>query len=322
MIKIKDSITSEIAESICTFSPIENGIKLNQWLSTNKLKLEELLLKKGSILLRGYDKSSIAEFGKVTSIFSSELLKYSERSTPRTEVQDNIYTSTEYPKDQCIPMHNESSYSKVWPMKIWFSCQLNAEQGGETPIADSREMFRTLDSTLKKEFIDKKVMYVRNYDGVLDLSWQNVFQTEDPKQVERYCTNNEIEYEWISKDHLRTRTIREAVAVHPVTKETVWFNQANLFHVSSLPIEAREWLIEERGYENLPRNTYFGDGSIIPDSIIDEIQDRYKELSKAFPWEEGDVLMLDNMLMAHGRNTYKGNRKIVVAMAQPHGNSR
>ncbi|MDK8191945.1 TauD/TfdA family dioxygenase [Paenibacillus sp. UMB7766-LJ446] len=318
MKNIGNSILNYTAGSLYTYTPIDKEIKLNQWVTENKKELEEVLLQRGGLLFRNFPKASISEFSEITQIFSSELLEYKERSTPRTEVQDNIYTSTEYPKDQCIPMHNESSYSKVWPMKIWFSCQINAEVGGETPIADSRELLQKLDASIKKQFIEKKVMYVRNFDGILDLSWQNVFQTEDQKIVEQYCQKNGIAFEWISKDHLRTRTVRDSVAIHPLTKEKVWFNQANLFHVSSLPLEAREWLIEERGYDNLPRNTYFGDGSKIPDSLIDEIQGLYEEISIVFPWQEGDVLMLDNMLMAHGRKTFKGDRKIVVAMAEPY----
>lgn len=187
MKNIGNSILNYTAGSLYTYTPIDKEIKLNQWVTENKKELEEVLLQRGGVLFRNFPKASISEFSEITQIFSSELLEYKERSTPRTEVQDNIYTSTEYPKDQCIPMHNESSYSKVWPMKIWFSCQINAEVGGETPIADSRELLQKLDASIKKQFIEKKVMYVRNFDGILDLSWQNVFQTEDQKIVEQYC---------------------------------------------------------------------------------------------------------------------------------------
>jgi alpha-ketoglutarate-dependent taurine dioxygenase len=34
----------------------------------------------------------------------------------------------------------------------------------------------------------------------------------------------------------------------------------------------------------------------------------------SFRWERGDVLLLDNYLVAHGRNPYEGPRKILVAM--------
>ncbi|WP_079697379.1 MULTISPECIES: TauD/TfdA family dioxygenase [Paenibacillus] len=91
---------------------MDKEIKLNQWVTENKKELEEVLLQRGGVLFRNFPKASISEFSEITQIFSSELLEYKERSTPRTEVQDNIYTSTEYPKDQCIPMHNESFIQK------------------------------------------------------------------------------------------------------------------------------------------------------------------------------------------------------------------
>jgi alpha-ketoglutarate-dependent taurine dioxygenase len=42
----------------------------------------------------------------------------------------------------------------------------------------------------------------------------------------------------------------------------------------------------------------------------------YWDTAVSFPWREGDVLMNDNMLVAHARNPYQGERKIVVAMAE------
>jgi hypothetical protein len=68
--------------------------------------------------------------------------------------------------------------------------------------------------------------------------------------------------------------------------------------------------------ENLPRNVYYGDGSPIEYSVLEEIQAIYREATVSFPWQQGDVLMLDNMLVAHSRNSYVGSRKIVVAMGE------
>src|SRR5205085_12219479 len=106
-----------------------------------------------------------------------------------------------------------------------------------------------------------------------------------------------------------------SVAQHPRTGEMIWFNQANLFHVSSLPSEVQNALLSNFGEENLPRNAYFGDGERIEAAVIKHINQVYEQESVAFPWQQGDVLMLDNMLIAHGRNPFKGARKIVVAMA-------
>ena len=98
----------------------------------------------------------------------------------------------------------------------------------------------------------------------------------------------------------------------------VWFNQAHLFHVSRLPAEVREWLLAAFGEQNLPRNVYFADGSPIEPAMLDEIVRVCDEQAIVFPSHEGDVLMLDNMLTAHGRKPFEGKRKVVVGIAESH----
>jgi Taurine catabolism dioxygenase TauD, TfdA family len=86
--------------------------------------------------------------------------------------------------------------------------------------------------------------------------------------------------------------------------------------VSCLDSSVRESLTSLMSEENLPRNVYYGDGSRIEDSVMDEVSGTYREAAVAFPWQPGDVLMLDNMLVAHSRNPYVGARKILVAMGE------
>ena len=106
------------------------------------------------------------------------------------------------------------------------------------------------------------------------------------------------------------------VETHPRTGELVWFNQAHLFHVSRLSADVRGWLLAAFGEQNLPRNVYFADGSPIDPAMLDEIAQVYSDHSVVFPWREGDVLMLDNMLTAHGRQPFVGQRKVVVGIAE------
>ena len=54
--------------------------------------------------------------------------------------------------------------------------------------------------------------------------------------------------------------------------------------------------------------------------VFDQVRAVWAEETVSFPWAEGDVLMLDNMLVAHARRPFEGPRKVVVAMAEPHGN--
>lgn len=300
------------------FEPNAEDIDLLDWSSHHQDEIHQRLAKTGAILFRNFAVGGVAGFGNfVKRIVSADLLDYTNRSTPRTQVGDKIFTSTEYPADQWIPLHNENAYDSQWAMKILFYCDHAAAEGGATPIADSRAVYKRLDPQLVRRFTDKGVLYVRNY-GKLDLPWQDVFQTDDKLAVANYCQRRGIEFSWIDDHHLRTRQRCQATARHPQTGDMVWFNQAHLFHVSNLDEVSRQSLLEAMPEADLPRNAYFGDGEPIPTAMLDEIRAAYDAERKAFPWQQGDLLLLDNMLTAHGRAPYKGERRILVALTDPY----
>lgn len=295
--------------------PATEGVSLLEWVRQSRERIDSMLLRHGGILFRGFGVESLERFEEIVRVTSGELMQYTYRSTPRSEVAGRIYTSTEYPADQWIPMHNEMSYTSEWPLRIAFFCVRAAEHGGETPIADSRRVYQRIHPEVRARFAEKGVMYVRNYSPGLDVSWQDVFQTSDRTEVERFCQHAGIDLEWKEDGGLRTRQVCQGVARHPVTGEMVWFNQAHLFHVSSLAPEVRAALLARHGESALPRNAYFGDGSPIEENALEEIRRVYRSESIDVPWRNGDLVLLDNMLAAHGRAPFSGPRKIVVAMA-------
>ncbi|GLH79076.1 hypothetical protein SSBR45G_39850 [Bradyrhizobium sp. SSBR45G] len=281
--------------------------------------IERQLYASGGILFRDFQLDGAEAFRSFAAGFGHPLLTYEFGSTPRTQVSAGVYTSTEYPPHQSIPLHNEQAYTRDWPMKIWFYCQQPAQQGGETPVADSRLIHRDMPAAIRKRFADKGVMYVRNYGSGLDVDWRQVFGTESKAEVERYCATHSIVCEWKDGDELRTRQVCQGIAVHPVTGDTVWFNQAHLFHVSSLAPDVRESLLDIVGDPlELPRNAFYGDGSPIDDETLTTVRGVLERHKIVFPWQAGDVVMLDNMLTAHAREPFKGPRRVIVAMAQAH----
>jgi len=297
--------------------PATSDVQLLDWAKENLGFIETNLARYGGILFRGFGVSSMALFEKFAESTSrGGLLEYVYGSTPRHRISGSVYTSTEYPADQIIPFHNEMSYSRAWPMKIWFCCLQTAQSGGETPIADSAQVFEQIHPEVKAMFAERGVMYVRNYGAGPDLSYRQAFGTDDRDAIEKFCRNAGIECEWKSNGGLRSRQRCQAIAVHPVIGKTVWFNQAHLFHISSLPPALSSELLAEFGEEGLPRNAYFGDGGTIEKSVLDHIREVYERARIQFLWEEGDILMLDNMLVAHARSTYTGERRVVVAMAE------
>lgn len=277
--------------------------------------LPQQLSSVGGVLFRGFTVSTPIDFKRFAASFGVDLASYEFGSTPRSKVFAGVYSSTEYPAHQYIPLHNEQAYTRPWPSRIWFHCIKPSETGGETPIADSRLIYQRMPTDVRELFASRELLYVRNYSGALDLPWQRVFNTEDRAQVERYCQTNGIEWEWQADGDLRTRQRCAAVLQHPETGDWLWFNQAHLFHLSAIEPTVRASLLAAVGEENLPRHVYFGDGSPIPDAMLDSVRAVYRQTSVSFPWQAGDVLMLDNRLVAHGRNPYTGDRKVIVAMA-------
>jgi alpha-ketoglutarate-dependent taurine dioxygenase len=299
--------------------PAVAGVDLVAWAKNQRDVVHGNLLRCGAILFRGFElrgPKAFAQFIGATS--DGGLLAYTNRSTPRTEIGGNIYTATEYPANQVIPLHNENSYQSSWPLKIYFFCVTAPKQGGATPLADSRKVLGRVPRQMREEFANRGVMYVRNYGDGLDLSWQEVFQTTERAQVEEFCRGEGLEFEWKNRNRLRTRQICQAIASHPQTGELVWFNQAHLFHVSSLAPDIREYLLTEVKEAELPRHAHYGDGTPIEASSLAEIRVAYQKETVTFAWQEGDILLVDNMLTAHGREPFVGPREILVGMAEPY----
>jgi alpha-ketoglutarate-dependent taurine dioxygenase len=286
------------------------------WVKSHVNEINQWVNRDGFALLRGLNIVSSNQFSTILeTIFGEPLSQYMYRSSPRTALKNNIYTTTEYHADQVILQHNENAYSNRWPMRMGFFCVVPAKEGGDTPLADSRLVYQNLPVSLREKFERLGVMYVRNY-GSIDLPWQEVFQTNSKIEVESYCKAHDIQFAWLDEDRLQTKQIRPAVATHPKTGEKVWFNQAHLFHSSSIDTHLPEMMRTSIGEERLPRNAYFGDGSPILDEDIKIINDVYEKVTFSYPWQRNDILLLDNMLYTHGRQAYSGVRKVLVGMAK------
>jgi alpha-ketoglutarate-dependent taurine dioxygenase len=299
-------------------SPAVAGVDALAWAEANRAGIEERLLRHGAVLFRGFGLHGIEDLQAFVRAVGGDLLEYRERSSPRSELADRVYTSTDYPAEQPIFPHNEHSYARRFPCKLFFFCITPPETGGETPIGDTRRVFRRIDPEVRRRFGERGWMYVRNFHPGFGLSWQTVFQTDNRAQVEAYCREAGIEWEWRSGDRLRTRQVRPVTARHPRTGETIWFNHATFFHVSTLAAAIREPLLRDFGEEDLPNNTYYGDGSPIEPETAEHLRQAYLREMVELPWRQGDLLLIDNLLTAHARNPFTGPRKIVVAMADLH----
>jgi hypothetical protein len=299
--------------------PLSHQVNLDggsalEWFAKNQNGIDEILNNTGAILLKGMKVLSSIQFSNLLkAAFGRELLEYTYRSTPRTGFNNGIYTATEYHSDQVILQHNENAYADEWPMRLGFVCMTPAPIGGETPIGDSRNIYKSIPDEIKEEFKAKKIKYIRNY-GDIDLPWQEVFGTDVKAEVENFCNARNIQFEWIN-GQLRTQQVNQAIKKHPVTGDKIWFNQAHLFHHSALPKKTEESLLSLLTINNLPRHVTFGDGTEIDVEYLNIIRDAFQSNLIKFKWEKGDIMLLDNMLWTHGRDPFQGARKTLVGMA-------
>lgn len=300
-------------------SPSDRTASLAKWLATRRDEIASRLLSSKALLFRGFRLEG--GFDGVAEALFEQRLDYTYRSTPRTEVGRALYTATEYPKGESIPQHCENAYQRDWPMKVLFHCIEPARDGGRTPLADVTKVTDSIPHEIKDEFRRKQVMYVRNYRAGVDLPWEEVFGTSDRGQVEAFCRAHDMGLQW-TEDGLRTRQVCQAFATHPVTGDTVWFNQAHLFHVSALAPEVEAILRTLYGDDGLPRNAYFGDGTPIGAEALASVRAAFERHTTSFPWQRGDVLLVDNMLVSHGREPFEGERRVVVCMAEPHSQTK
>ncbi|AMP99733.1 hypothetical protein AY601_2855 [Pedobacter cryoconitis] len=288
------------------------------YLEKEKSSITKLCLEDGGVLFRNFEIEGKEEFLSVKDVFKETSgFDYVDGNSPRTKLSASVYTSTEYPKEYSISLHNEMSYSNKWPHLIFFFCQTPAEEGGETPIVDSRYILSQLNPDIVRDFEKHGVKYTRYLSGAKGIgkSWMDTFETTEKEVLEKYCQENEIDFFW-EGENIALSQNGLGIGTHPLTGEKIWFNQANQFHPSNLPQDIYKMLkiMHSKNRHRFPQYAFYGDGQEIPEAYLEEITRIQFESAIKFSWQKGDLLMLDNMLMAHGRMPFKGERKIYVSM--------
>ncbi|CAM2871848.1 TauD/TfdA family dioxygenase [Legionella worsleiensis] len=296
----------------------------------NKAVIDQLLLKKGALLFRGFPIDTPEQFSHfIDALKLGKKVNYLLGDSPRDKVKKQVYTSTETPAKFHLPLHQELSYINKFPQHIYFFCQIAPSYRGETLIADARQIYQSLDHEVIQYFKDKGLIYLSRYyckDKIMKTlnrlvrshkSWTEVFETQNKSEVESICQNNEVEFQWLGKDWIELKQYRPALVTHPITQETVWFNQAHLFDFNPRLLGLLNYIGAKILYCRPSTKLHeirFGDNSPIPRSYIYHILDVLEKKTVAYPWQKGDVMVLDNILSMHGRAPFKGKRRILTAL--------
>ena len=292
--------------------------ELAERISRDREVLEDKFLNHGALLFRGAKVTSAEDFRTVVTALTPDLLAYTGGGSPRSKVEGRIYTSTEYVGTVHIPLHCEMSYTPRIPGRIWFFCLKNAESGGATPLGYLEEIGKRLPTEITARFREKGVRYTAfmNHGAGFGKSWQKTYETDDRDEVSALLDGEDrLEYEWRADGLFVSRT-HPSHRRHSVTGEELWYNQAVNWHPAHLGMVNFDKMKKVFGDpETFPKMAFFGDGTSIPPEDILKIDEVSRDCERNFGWEEGDVVLVDNERVAHGRHAFEGERCVLVAMA-------
>ena len=300
------------------------------WFAAELPDVEGVLSTVGAILFRGFAVTTSVEFARFVEPIPVADFSYAGGGTPRGTVVGKVYEATQLPPVQRLPLHQEMSYLPNYPSKLAFYCAVPAETGGETILGDIRRISKDLPPEVVERMHRVGIRYSRNFrhpdstfgNERLDnrhKTWVQGFMTEDPAEVNRSAAEMGLEVEWLKDGSVTTHFRTPGFARHPVTGEEVWFSIMGV--VSYDFDEELRRLIKEHYGPDVPQyaDTTWGDGSPFSDEDRAAITAAYDKNVVAERWTRGDVLLVDNMYVCHGRNPYTGKRDTQVILLGPGG---
>jgi len=300
------------------------------WYRESIEALGDLVTRDGAILLRGFAIPGCEAFGRLASLHPEHRFRYVAGASPRGRLGGNVYESTRIDERYKIGLHQEKSYLPEFPRRIAFYCEEPAMYGGETTICDMREVSRRLPAIARDAFAAHGVHFRRNFrdrehrDTVIENSglrdyhrtWQDAFECTAREPVSAHCRQLGIEYEWLYDGSVTVSNTRPAFIRHPSTDEQIWFNQATTLHANAYSLGATypayKAVYSRRAAP--PYEVQYGDRRPITAQDLAPLYQVMRESERPVIWERGDYLLLDNILVAHGRNPYRGTRKVRVAL--------
>jgi len=287
-------------------------VDLRHWMSENP-HWEKLLHERGYVIFRDFAIHDAATFDACLDLLFCPSREFSEETSPRSSVSAKLFTSTDYPPEYPIQFHHEFSYRQNYPDRLAFCCLRAPRAGGATPMADSRKMLERISPDVVAKFEQLGIAYVRNYVTGMGLSWADAFGTSDKSVISAYCEEHDIVYAWRGDD-LHTRQVAPAIRVHPVTGERAWFNSVLNLNVAGVePADARDVLMSLPD-DLIPINTTYGSGEPIEPETLEHVRESYADVGMRFDWRETDLMLIDNILTAHAREPFEGDRRVLVGM--------
>lgn len=291
-----------------------NGQSLADWAIKNASYIEKVLVHDGHAHLRGFRVAGVEEFESAARTLCGPLIAgYGD--LPTSDDFREGYFATRYPEQLEIKFHNEASHTDTWPSRQMFYCVREAATGGEWTIVDGRVAVDAMPSEIVSQVSASGFLYRRRFIPSLDADWRQLYSVASYDELllkmraRGYGVS--IQGEDVVVSYRAPGIINDQRDATPR-----WFNQVLLHHRAALAQEVDELLSALYAPEDYPRTVYFGDGKPIPDDWIHRIESVLADCGATIPAATGDVLLVNNLTVAHGRRPYTGDRVVRVALGR------
>ncbi len=284
------------------------------WIRQSQTTLDRQARENGTVLFRGFPLSTDQDLDRFIRAFGYPNFPYEESLSNAVRVNrtERVFTANEAPPDVTICLHHEMAQTPVYPSRLFFFCEQPAEQGGATPLCRSDVLFDRLLSEFPEFIADcesKGLLYTNIMPAENDptsgmgRSWQSTFRADTRESAEQRLQNLGYSWEWLADGCLRSTTpvLQAVMEVEPGRK--TFFNQL---------IAAFHGWNDSR---NDPTKAItFGDGSPLNPETMERVAAIAEELTFDVPWRKGDVALVDNRVVMHGRRTFSGTRKVLASL--------
>jgi len=284
------------------------------WITSSRETLAAQLAAHGAVLFRGFPVANDRDFDAFVTAFGERNFPYAESLSNAVRVNrtERVFTANEAPPEVTIYLHHEMAQTPVYPGKLFFYCEQPADEGGETPLCRSDVLFEQLTAELPsfaKACEEKGLRYTNVMPPEADLasgmgrSWQSTLRADSREAAENRLANLGYTWEWLDDGSLRATTpVLPAVKQLPSGRKS-FFNQ--------LIAAFRGW----KDARNDPsKSITLGDGSPLDTGAALRAAEMAEALSFNVPWQAGDVALVDNTMVMHGRRTFRGTRRVLASL--------
>lgn len=227
-----------------------------------------------------------------------------------------VLTTTGHTQSFGIPLHGEMYYMKYPPQLLWFYAEVPPKEGGQTTLCDGATLFKALKPETQAWFAENNIKYVRN---LVEGDWQATFMTDDLDEARAFAAESDLT---MSHDP-ETGTVRaefECSALRRHGADTLFINNALFIYLGEMAFKSG-WAAKNlpglRSAE-CPMVVRAADGSEIPPAVMDDVRKTSDRLTRKIPWQQGDIVLIDNHRVLHGRaETDGGKRSILVRLGGP-----